>query len=557
MERISHYEILRLLGRGGMGEVHEALDLDLGRKVALKFIVDPAKAGPEALLRFEREARAAASLQHPGIATVFAFDRSTPRPFIVMELLGGRSLRDVLASGPLAVDEALAIGRDVAEALAFAHEQGVVHRDIKPENLMFDLQGAIKIADFGLARTPDAAHLTSTGVTPGTAAYMAPESLGMTAAPSSTGAPPAGPAGAPADVFALGVTLHEMLAGRTPFAGAHPVAMMYAIAHQPPSSLREARPEAPPEVEALLSRMLEKDPSKRMTAAAVADALAELTGSTRSRTGRIVSAPDPARRPRSRAAMLVAVGAVVVLVAAGWWYQASRATGQARAVALNNEGHDSLVAGHRAAARERFEAALEAAPRYGEAKLNLANVLHQTGEENAAARLYAQVLAENPKRTELLAAAHYGLGEMDLHAGAWPSATTHLREATERDSTRAEYPNNLAFALIQAGRAADALEVLRSARVRFPGEAALLKNTALAWFELGRADSARDAATEAVRLSPGFAAAWALRARSEAWLQDLPAARASLTALRNAGADSALVAQVEEAVRQASFAGPR
>ena len=215
------------------------------------------------------------------------------------------------------------------------------------------------------------------------------------------------------------------------------------------------------------------------------------------------------------------------------------------------------MTGNRPAARARFEAALEAAPQYGEAKLNLANVLHQSGLEDEAARLYAQVLAENAKRTELLAAAHYGLGEMDLHAGAWPSATTHLREAAERDSTRAEYPNNLAFALIRAGRAADALEVLGAARARFPGEAALLKNTALAWFEVGRADSARDAATEAVRLDPGYAAAWSLKVRSEAWLQDLAAARASLEGLRHSGADAGTIAEAEEAVRQATFAGPR
>ena len=148
--RISHYEVGRKLGRGGMGEVYEAVDLDLGRRVALKFVAPELSADSESLKRFEREARSAAALHHPHIATLFAFERAEGRPFIAMELLDGESLRARIVRGHLPVAEALAVARDVAEALALAHPRGIAHPDNKPENLMFDEDGAVKVKDFGL-----------------------------------------------------------------------------------------------------------------------------------------------------------------------------------------------------------------------------------------------------------------------------------------------------------------------------------------------------------------------------------------------------------------------
>jgi tetratricopeptide (TPR) repeat protein len=226
-------------------------------------------------------------------------------------------------------------------------------------------------------------------------------------------------------------------------------------------------------------------------------------------------------------------------------------------VILNNEGHDSLAAGSLTSARQRFEAALALAPRYGEAKLNLAAALHRAGEDNAAAALYGEVITENPRRSDLLAAAHYGLGEIDLQANAWPSAIEHFTQAERHDSSRAEYPNNLAYALTQAGRTADALAILRVAQVRFPGEAALLKNAALAWFQAGRFDSALAAANSAVRLRPIYPAAWSLKVRSEAALGDLAAARTSLNTLRTLDPDPATLRESETAVLEASPSGQR
>lgn len=575
MERVSHFEIVRLLGQGGMGEVFEAVDLDLGRRVALKFLAAGVASDEDALRRFEREARVAAALQHPHIATVFAFDRSTGRPFIVMELLGGRTLRELLATRPLEAAEALGLARPVAEALAYAHRRGVAHRDIKPENLMFDGEGVIKITDFGLARAGDASRLTRTGSALGTPSYMAPELL--------HGSVEDGAAATAADVFALGVTLYEMLAGEQPFRGKTAMSTLYAIANNAPRPLRELHPGLPAEVEALVARMLEKDPAARETGAGAAAALASLAGAAPPpgrpdfapgaagareavSTSEVTLGPTPAVAPApsriparagGRRARLLAAGAVVLVLAAlaGWGVFEGRARAQRRAVALNNEGHDSLAAGRLAAARQRFEAALALAPRYAEVKLNLAAVAGREGAPDRAASLYGDVIRENPGRADLLAVAHFGLGELDLGSAAWPSAIGHLREAARLDSARAEYPNNLAFALIRAGRAEEALAVLRPARLRFPAEPALLKNTARAWLAMGGLDSALAAATQSVRMRPDYVAGWLARLDCEVAMGDREAARASFEALGRLAPGDAALAEARSALATLERAG--
>jgi Tfp pilus assembly protein PilF len=476
-----------------------------------------------------------------------------------MELLGGRTLRDLIELGPQPVADAIAVVRDVASALAFAHRHGIVHRDIKPENLMFDAEGGIKVADFGLARTADALRMTTTGATLGTAAYMAPETVPGFAASAGGGAG-AGPPGSAADVFALGVTFHELLAGSTPFRGDSPLAMLYSIVNEPPRPLRETRPDVSQAVERLVTRMLEKDPAARPTADEVASDLGAPGGGPMpavpmARSGAGETAAAPRRRTSMRYAAPIIGALVVVAVGIGGLMQQRAAGRERRAVTLNNQGHDSLGVGNLAAARSLFESALALAPRYAEAKLNLATVLHRGGDDNRAAALYGQVVAEN-RRPDLLAEAHYGLGEIDLQAGAWPSAIEHLARAARADTTRVEYPNNLGFALAQAGRTSEALATLRPAQRRFPGEATLLKNAALAWFQAGIFDSARAAASEAVRLRPVYPAAWSLKARSEAALGDLAAARASLAALRRLGPDPTTLAEAESAVREAALAIP-
>ncbi len=507
--RISHYQVGRRLGRGGMGEVYEAVDLDLGRRVALKFVAPELAADAVALRRFEREARSAAALNHPHIATLYAFEREGNRTFIAMELVGGGSIRDRLANGPLPIGEALAIARDVAGALANAHRSGIVHRDVKPENLMFDDHGVVKLMDFGLARAALASRMTISGTTLGTAAYMPPESM-------------KGGADAQGDVFALGVTLHEMLAGILPFAGDSPLALLYTSANEDPKPLRDARPEAPEVVEDLVKRMLIKAPEGRPDAATVARELAAITGTVALEPQH----PRVTRRAIPVALMLTGAVALGILVIVGSKILSGQSTSGPQAVALNNRGFELMQRDSLEAARTQFEAALRADPDYPEAMLNLALVRLRSGDQTGAATLYARVAKERSNEPELASKAHYGLAEIDVTAGALPSAIEHYRLALAQDSTDVAFPNNLAFALIRAGRPNEAIPVLVQALKRFPGQALVHKNLGLALMRTGDLAGAIKSLDMALDRDPGLASAWGLRAEARAKLHDLPGARA-------------------------------
>ncbi len=549
--RISHYQLGRLLGRGGMGEVYEAVDLDLDRRVALKFVAPELAADAESLKRFEREARSAAALSHPHLATLYAFERDGGRSFIAMELMSGVSLRDRLGGGPLPVGEALALARDVASALAHAHRRGIVHRDIKPENLMFDPDGAIKITDFGLARAAQASRMTMTGTSLGTAAYMAPESV-------------RGTTGAPADVFALGIVLHELIAGSLPFTGDSPLALLYTIANQEPVPLRAAQPDVPEEVEALVQRMLVKDPEQRPDAAAVARELSALTGVappagleaamvpadtggadggssgagvSGARTEELETVPVPgggralaqvdralaaAERTRPRRVAMVWIGLLLLVAVAGaavllWSGLVQR--NREQALVLNNRGFEALQHDSLETARGLLETALAKSPRYGQAMLNLGLVYHRLEQDTRAAVLYGDALKADPRDTAVVAQALYGLAAIDMKSGAWPSAVGRLQQSVALDSSAAGF-NNLSYALIRAGRATEAQRVLALGIARYPGEAMLHKNAGLAALQFGDFPGALSALDRALSLDSNLAEAWGLRARAHARLGD-------------------------------------
>ena len=252
---ISHYKITEKLGEGGMGVVYKAQDTKLERTVALKFLAAHLLNDEEAKARFLREARAAAGLHHPNICPVYEISESEGRTFLSMAFIKGEPLEARIEQGPLPLKEALDIGRQIAEGLEAAHEDGVVHRDIKPANVMVDAKGRATIMDFGLAHLTEASRLTKTDQTMGTVAYMSPEQAqGMEVDNRS-------------DVWALGVVLYEMVCGQRPFQGQYDQALLYEIVHQEPEPLTGVRAGVPMELEFIVGKCLAKDRNDRPSSA--------------------------------------------------------------------------------------------------------------------------------------------------------------------------------------------------------------------------------------------------------------------------------------------------
>ena len=245
---LSRYRVLGPIGKGGMGEVFQAEDLRLGRRVALKVLAPALAAEPRHVERFEREARSAAALNHPNIVTIHAVEEAEGLHFLVLELVEGKTVADLLQTrGPFPFEELLDIALALTRALEAAHGRGIVHRDLKPRNVMVSHEGRVKVLDFGVARltgagpetgTPEGAEITDTDLTRpglilGTPHYMAPEQiLGSPVDPRT-------------DLFSLGILLFEMATGQRPFQGEHRLAVMSAILSEEPPAARSLRPELP------------------------------------------------------------------------------------------------------------------------------------------------------------------------------------------------------------------------------------------------------------------------------------------------------------------------
>lgn len=250
------YEVGARIGVGGMGEVCAGFDRRLGRDVAIKFLRADLAENADVRQRFEHEARSAARLSHAGAVTVFDSGESHGIPYLVMELLPGRTLADRLAEGsPLSEAEVVRLGRDVLDVLEAAHRLGILHRDVKPGNLLYTDDGRVKLADFGIAKTAEGMDHTATGELIGTAAYLAPERLhGAPASPAS-------------DVYAVGVVMYEALTGQKPFRGETPIAVAYAVSAGEPEPLEVVSPGVNQNLATAIARALAKDPSQRYRSA--------------------------------------------------------------------------------------------------------------------------------------------------------------------------------------------------------------------------------------------------------------------------------------------------
>jgi tRNA A-37 threonylcarbamoyl transferase component Bud32 len=272
---IGRFEIRRSLGAGGMGEIFESYDTDLQRTVAIKVLASKHLEDETMKQRFLREARMASQLNHPNIATIHEIGEASGNPYIVMEYVEGQTLSERLEGGPLALTEIVEVGVQAAEAIAEAHERGVVHRDIKSANVMITSRGKVKVLDFGLAkpmpvlnRPLSKARLTESGVLLGTVSYMSPE--------QATGR---GELTHLADIFSLGVVFYEMTTGRLPFEGETYFQTIEAIKKRAPSPIKKHRKDAPDALAAIIERMLRKNPSERyQSSSEIADDLRTILG---------------------------------------------------------------------------------------------------------------------------------------------------------------------------------------------------------------------------------------------------------------------------------------
>ncbi len=335
---LSHYRIVEKIGEGGMGEVYRAEDLRLPRSVAIKILPDRALRSPERRERFIREARAASSLNHPGIVHIYDIDESDGRLFIAMEYVEGRTLSQLIEEERRSCEEILEVAIQIGEALEAAHDHGIIHRDIKPSNIVVAEEGFVKILDFGLAKllgpgqddgaggskSPDEAstrapNLTRDGQLIGTVLYMSPElALGEEIDARS-------------DIFSFGAVLYELATGRLPFLGASEMAILDQVIHNEPPPLREAAPAFPPEFARIVGKAMEKKPDNRY------QAIEEMVVDLR-RLRRDLDVGEAAEPPRGAAPWKPSTWKAPVVLRAGVWTVLAVALAAAAAVAVDRSG---------------------------------------------------------------------------------------------------------------------------------------------------------------------------------------------------------------------------
>jgi serine/threonine protein kinase len=477
---VTGYEILSEIGRGGMGVVYKAHQRSLKRIVALKMIRDGVLADPHAHNRFRREAEAAARLQHPHIVQVYEVGEQEGQPFIALEYVAGGSLAQQTQGKPQPPADAAALVETLARAVHHAHQAGIIHRDLKPANILLqiadcrlaidgqdrdsgkspicNLQSAIpKITDFGLAKQLDTegGPATQSGAVMGTPGYMAPE--------QAWGQTPVQAIGPPADVFALGVILYELLTGRAPFLGQNPMDTLQQLVSEEPVAPSRLQPRMPRDLETICLKCLQKTPARRY---ATAEALAEDLCRLRSgepilarpvgRTERLIKWAR--RRPALAGLAAVSLAATLGLVAGGVWYNTRLQNEAERRHALQQRATNEAERRH--ALQQRATANLQTAIGVLEYELNVLWIARFRGEDvpeplrqgllEQAVQFYPKLLASGddtePQARREIGRAYFGLGLSHDMLAKSDQAQAHYRRAIAcQEQLLADYPNEVDY----------------------------------------------------------------------------------------------------------------
>jgi len=482
--RLGGYELRDKLGEGGMGAVYLAHDATLDRSAAIK-VIRIESLSAEGKERFLREARACSRINHPNIITVYAAGEDQGTPFMAMEYIDGRTLRDVMHDGPVAWRTATTWLVHLLDALARLHREGIVHRDLKPENIMVTRDGVIKLMDFGLAHFTTQTAITQDNVVLGTATYMSPEQV--------TGKR----LDARSDLFSITTIYQEMITGKYPFAGDSPMAVMYAIRNEPPAPFSAPEPDFPAALLPVVARAFEKEPDQRYPdaeslRAAVLAAAPEISGGVR-----VLKAST------RRVLALTTIIAVAVVAGglSGWSaFQHHRAAADRNAAKnLNELGMAKQEAGDRAGAEEYYRRAIEKDKRYARPYNNLGSLAVEAGQTAEADSMFRLAIALDPRYS---AALKY-LGDLYVHTKP-ESAEVFYTRALQGDEP-APAANQLGNLLLTSGRLDEAHAVLSSALPRATnGEVrgALLRNLGKVEAAQGDSLSARTHWKEAAALLP-------------------------------------------------------